>query len=78
MVHFKKEMKPKILCFKFPLCLYIIKLSILLLTAVVIHLQQVVIRRLWTSMDVNGQKWTKKDKNGQKWTKIDVYGRLWT
>ena len=85
MVHFKKEMKPKILCFKFPLCLYIIKLSILLLTAVEIHLQQVVIRRLWTSMDdfwtsmdVYGQKWTKKDKNGQKWTKIDVYGRLWT
>ena len=54
-------------------------------TAVEIHLQQAVIRHLWTSMDdfwtsmdVNGQKWTKKDKNGQKWTKMDKNRRLWT
>ena len=52
------------------------------MTAVEIHLQQAVIRRLWTSMDdfwtsmdVYGQKWTKKDKNGQKWTKMDKIGQ---
>ena len=58
-------------------------------TAVEIHLQQAVIRRLWTKMDKKRQKWTKidkkrrlwtsLDKNGQNWTKIDaVYGRPWT
>ena len=60
------------------------------ITAVEIHLQQAVIRRLWTSMDdfwtsmdVYGHEWTKnewtkKDKNGQKWTKMDKNRRLWT
>ena len=60
------------------------------ITAVEIHLQQAVIRRLWTSMDdfwtsmdVYGHEWTKNewtkktkmDKKGQKWTKIDVFGQ---